>query len=179
MEIFGLTTGFAKRLKAHPTYRDCHVIIHAESNDWTKADRYCTELMQPEYGPGKWLPNSYDPTGQGRHGVYTDDDEKEKWADCIEQAFLGEEVVYAQDFISLDPEGIKRKFEDQARFYRREISEVKDPIFQDPRYRYTGKGNGGRFDDLISIFGLIERQSKRVRKDPRWQAWANKHGVTI
>lgn len=139
VEIFGLTTGFAKRLKAHPMYRDAHVIIHAEANDWTKADRYCRELMQPEYGPGQWVPNSQDDSGQGRLGVYTNEDEKSHWADCIEQAFFGEQVCYARDFISLDPDGLKRKFEDQVRFYRREVKEGTDPIFNDPRYRYTGK----------------------------------------
>ena len=135
-----MTTGFIKRLRGVKEYRDARIIVHAEANDWTKADRYCRELMQPEYGPpGYVLPNSQDKSGQGRYGVYTDEDEKVHWADCIEQAFIGEEVCYADKFVSLDPEGIKRKFEDQVRFYRREIAEVKDPIFQDPRFRYTGK----------------------------------------
>jgi hypothetical protein len=180
MEIFGLTTGFVKRLRAVKDYRESHIIVHAEANDWTKADRYCRELMQPEYSPGvgKVWPNSQDSSGAGRYGVYTDEDEKSKWADCIEQAFLGEEVCYAQQFVSLDAEATQRKFEDQARLYRREIKEGKDTIFQDPRFRYTGKAPG-RCDDLVSIFGLVERWAKYLRRDPRWQNWANEHGVAI
>lgn len=134
-----MITGFVKRLRKVKEYHDAHIIVHAEANDWTKADRYCRELMQPEYGPGQVLPNSQDDSGLGRYGVYTNEDEKSKWADCIEQAFLGEEVCYAEQFVSTDPEALQRKFEDQVRFYRKEIKEGLDPIFQDPRFRYTGK----------------------------------------
>lgn len=174
-----MITGFVKRLRKFKDYRDAHIIVHAEANDWTKADRYCRELMQPEYGPGQVLPNSQDDSGLGRYGVYTNEDEKAQWADCIEQAFLGQEVCYAQQFCSIDAKGTQQKFEEQVRFYRKEIKEGLDPVFQDPRFRYTGKGGGGRFDDLVSIFGLVERRSKQIRKDARWQEWANKYGVSI
>lgn len=109
---------FVRRIRAVQDYRQSHIIVHAEANDWTKADRYCRELMQPEYGPGLVVPNSQDDSGLGRFGVYTNEDEKQKWADCIEQAFMGQEICYAAQFVSSDPEAVKAKFEDQVRFYR-------------------------------------------------------------
>jgi hypothetical protein len=180
MEIFGLIKGFVERLRAIPDYHNSKIIIHAEANDWTKADRYCRELMEPEYGPGEVVPNSQDNQNLGRFGVYTNALEKDKFADHIERAFLGEEICYARDFCSLAPKEIQAKFEDQAIFYRKEIREGADPIFQEPRYRYTGKGQGGRCDDLITIFGLIDRWAYHLRRDRgTWAKWAADRGVSI
>lgn len=179
-----MITGFVKRMRGIKEYENAHVIVVAESNDWTKSNRYCETLQGDEFssvdGVGQVWAYSRDNSGKGREGVYTDEDEKARWADCIETAFLGEQVCYADKFVSRDPEGIKRKFEEQARFYRKEIREGQDPIFNDPRFRFTGKGNGGRFDDLISIFGLMEWCAKNMRtREEKWQRWAEEHGVTL
>lgn len=168
------------RLCQHPTYADAYKVIDAEANDWTKADRYCRELMKPEYAPrGKVLADSVDKSGLARYGIYTDEAEKMKWADQIEYAFMSGAVCYAKDFICAgDPEAFKRGFEDEAEFFRVERKPAED-VWSKDKFIVTGKGNGGKKDDRICAFGFSLTQTARRRKDANWKNWAIEQGLRV
>jgi hypothetical protein len=163
----------------HPTYAKSYKIIDAEANDWTKADRYCRDLMKDEFSPGLVFADSADKSGMGRYGIYTDEAEKLKWAMEIERAFMSGAVCYARDFISVGgAEEFKRGFEDEVRFFRVERKPPED-IWSKDKFIVTGKGNGGKCDDRICAFGFSLAQTTRRRGDRRWNHWAGEHGVRV
>lgn len=168
-----------RRLCQHERYKNAYKIIDAEANDWTKADRYCRDLMADEFGPGMVRPDSTDKSDAKRYGIFTDHEQKLHWKTEIENAFMSGAVCYAKDFITCsDPEEIKRGFEDETKFFRIE-NKIHDNIWEKDKSIITGKGNGGRKDDRITSFGFSLTQRTRRLHDRRWQNWAERHGVIM
>lgn len=168
-----------KRLCLHPVYSKSYKIIDCEANDWTKADRYCKDLMADEFGVEMVFPDSADKTDKKRYGIYTDPAAKLNWKTEVENAFMSGAVCYANDFVTCgDAEHFKRAFEEETRFFRVENKIHENPWEKD-KFIITGKGNGGRLDDRICAFGFLLTQRTRQLHDPRWQAWAEARGIMI
>lgn len=178
-DIFNAITSFVLQLRRVEKYRHSILFIHAEANDWTKSNRYCEELLMPDYGPGLREANSVDASGAGRYGIYTDDEEKIHWADALTHDFMSGSVCYASEFVSQDGDTFKHMFEEEVRYFRDEKKAVTDEIFQKVQHKYTGKGPGGKKDDRVSAYCLASWQMKRLRQTAKGRAFALKHGVIM
>lgn len=154
-------------------------MIHVEANDRTKADRFAKELLCSRYGPGPRYATSNDTSGEGKYGIMTDQDEKYKWAECVQYDFMSGAICYSTNFIADKPDEIKQMFEEEVRFFRDEQTAPEDPIFQEAKHRYTAKGSGNRKDDLLCAYAQGATQMVDMRKQTKWQLMADRHGVTI
>ncbi len=169
-----------RRLCCHEKYGKSFKIIIAEANDWTKADRYCKDMMSDEFGgPGIVKAESNDTQKPKRYGVYTDPGEKVHWKTEIEKAFMSGAVCYAQDFVTCgDANEFQRQFEEEARFFRVE-KKLHQDVWEKDKFIITGKGNGGRMDDRICAFGMVLAQRSNIINNPLWQNWAEQNGVML
>lgn len=177
--IFRTIMDFVTKLGKHPRYCNAVLWVHCEANDWTKADKYCKELLRGPYWPGKVVADSNDDPEVGRLGVYTDEDTKVEWTAMLKGDFEDERIYYATDLISSDPDKFKHTFEEQVRFWREEQKLPQDPVFGTTRVKIIGKGMGGKKDDIACAYLLAATRQMAMRHDPRWERVADGFNVII
>lgn len=91
-----------------------------------------------------------DPQHGSDRGVWTGPEQKEGGAELLRQVLLNNSLAISADFFTQNAagiEGFKRTFVDQLSNFRDIPRPLKDPVFQDPKHKLTGK-IGGKKDDL-------------------------------
>ena len=89
---------------------------------------------------------------------------------------MDDNLVFAENMIGKDPEGLKLQFYDQLKNFRRAHKTPNDPAFGRAQVSYTGKGHNAKDDLLLAAmmalyYSGVTRDSVRFNNEAFRNGW--------
>jgi len=176
-EIMKMLENFILRTRSMRVYRDALIFIAIEANmSFITADMLAGFFQNPRFGRIEVL--SLDPKKHQRPGVWTGENEKERYAESMERALANGTLCYAREQAG-DPAKwplVKQEFQSQLGSFRREVDPAKDPMFGRNKITFTGKAGNGKKDDLVLATQIALYHLEWLKTTDRFQDMATAQG---
>ena len=118
------------------------------------------------------------PKHESDPGVWTNAECKVAGARNLEKSLICNNLRLAADFISTDKQAFCQKIFSQLSFFRKEQKALKDPVWQEPKYKYHGKA-AGRNDDVVICLILGIYWPDNIKFDASFREYCSNLGIAL
>lgn len=180
-----------RRIRQRPEFKSSLVVVRIEGNHcWISATTLYNELKLPEFEPilferstNKNLRRLIARDGYSallhseKVGKTTTNEVKSTALGQLQRSLASGALVVYRDFISDNPEKIKKEIINQMNMYRLEVKE-QEGLFDKASFRMGGKAPG-RKDDLAWVVQMCLLQMLELSQDSKFLALVDQGGFVV